>query len=433
MKEIEDLIPKSIKFTSAADDLHSQCNYFIESLFQKGRSPLTIKEYARTISHFISFLKGYLGDKVKLKDIEKLDKIALNSYLSYYKKPINNQFITDLKEEFLQKNYFFLSRNPVNILEQDISFFEKKETHTLLVDLEKIFDGQVRSGLELDNKLKKYKNLKHKIERLRRNNCIKFYNVSFEKSARSVARCTSVLRTFINYLIKNNKWEGHNINKIETSKFKQRTDNKVFEESEIIDFLKYLDPDEKGLKSEEEFNTWEHRRDLSIFYFLYSSGLRISEVLQFKIGDFPLKEFTKIKGKGGKERFIVVLGIVNEKIEKYLDSYSNSSDGFELSNEDPLFIKSIRGIIKKISARDIQRTMQNHIKKFEGNHPMFSTPHSLRHSFASHILRGGTDIRSIQELLGHSSLTSTQIYTKLDEKSLLDVYDKSHPLSKKKD
>ena len=94
---------------------------------------------------------------------------------------------------------------------------------------------------------------------------------------------------------------------------------------------------------------------------------------------------------------------------------------------------SKRGIIKKISARDIQRTMQNHIKKFEGNHPMFSTPHSLRHSFASHILRGGTDIRSIQELLGHSSLTSTQIYTKLDEKSLLDVYDKSHPLSKKKD
>ena len=167
----------------------------------------------------------------------------------------------------------------------------------------------------------------------------------------------------INYLIKNNKWEGDNINKIETSKFKQRTDNKVFEESEIIDFLKYLDPDEKGLKNEEEFNTWEHRRDLSIFYFLYSSGLRISEVLQFKIGDFPLKEFTKIKGKGGKERFIVVLGIVNEKIEKYLDSYSNSSDGFELSNEDPLFIKSIRGIIKKISARDIQRTMQNHIKK----------------------------------------------------------------------
>ena len=203
MKEIEDLIPKSIKFTSASDDLYSQCNYFIESLFQKGRSPLTIKEYARTIAHFIDFLKDYLGDKVMLRDIEQLDKIAINSYLSYYKKPVKGQFITDLKDEFLQQEYFFLSREPKNIMEQDISFLKKKETRMLLIDLEKIFEGRVRSGLELSNRLKQYKNLKINIERLRRNNCIKFYNASNEKSARSVARCTSVLRTFINYLIKN--------------------------------------------------------------------------------------------------------------------------------------------------------------------------------------------------------------------------------------
>ena len=75
--------------------------------------------------------------------------------------------------------------------------------------------------------------------------------------------------------------------------------------------------------------------------------------------------------------------------------------------------------------------MKKLIQKFDGNYPINSTPHSLRHSFASHILRGGTDIRVIQELLGHSSLTSTQIYTELNEKTLLKVYDKSHPHSDK--
>ena len=85
MRDIKNLIPQSIKFSSAADDLYSQCNSFIENIFQKGRSPLTIKEYARTISHFIEYLKNYLGHDVRLKDIKQLDKITLNSYLSYYK------------------------------------------------------------------------------------------------------------------------------------------------------------------------------------------------------------------------------------------------------------------------------------------------------------------------------------------------------------
>ncbi len=76
--------------------------------------------------------------------------------------------------------------------------------------------------------------------------------------------------------------------------------------------------------------------------------------------------------------------------------------------------------------------MKKNIQRFDGSYPIFSTPHSLRHSFASHILRGGADIRTIQELLGHSNLASTQIYTQLNEKALLDVYDKSHPHSKDK-
>ena len=105
MKEIKNLIPKSIKFSSATDDLYSQCNSFIENIFQKGRSPLTIREYARTIAHFIEYLENYLGHSVRLKDIKQLDKITLNSYLSYYKKPIKNHLTTDLNEKFLNSQY----------------------------------------------------------------------------------------------------------------------------------------------------------------------------------------------------------------------------------------------------------------------------------------------------------------------------------------
>ena len=432
MREIEDLIPNSIKFTSSSDDLQEQCYSFIGSLFQKGRSPLTIKEYARTISHFIVFLNNYLDHSVRLQDIKNLDKITINSYLSYYREPKKDHLSADLKKRFHHQRFFFLSKIPVNTLGQDIIFFKKKETQELLKNLEKTFNGKVKNGQELENSLKDQKNLMNKIERLRRNNCIKFYDKNKEKSARSVARCTSVLRTFIDFLIKKNNWEGHNIKKIESSRFKQRTDNKVFEEDEIIDFLQYLDPDINKINLSKKQSNWERRRDLSILYFLYSSGLRVSEVLQFKKKNFPFKEFIKIKGKGNKERFIVVLDIVNEKIGKYLDSYSHSNHELDLLDEDPLFIKLTKGVKREISARDIQRSMKKNIQRFDGSYPIFSTPHSLRHSFASHILRGGADIRTIQELLGHSSLASTQIYTQLNEKALLDVYDKSHPHSKDK-
>ena len=114
-----------------------------------------------------------------------------------------------------------------------------------------------------------------------------------------------------------------------------------------------------------------------------------------------------------------------------MESLSEIEKNLNLDKKDPLFIKYTNGSKKGLSSRDIQRTMKKLIQKFDGNYPIHSTPHSLRHSFASHILRGGTDIRAIQELLGHSSLTSTQIYTELNEKTLLNVYDKSHPHSEK--
>ena len=125
---------------------------------------------------------------------------------------------------------------------------------------------------------------------------------------------------------------------------------------------------------------------------------------------------------------------LSKEIKTYFDA-AVTIDYDGLSNTHPIIVlnalKNIIGDNRKQPSRILLDSMKKLIDKFEGNYPIHSTPHSLRHSFASHILRGGTDIRAIQELLGHSSLTSTQIYTELNEKTLLDVYDKSHPHTEK--
>lgn len=430
MKELEGLIPKSIKFFSASEDLKEECFNFFRSLDLQGKSKLTIVEYARTISNFITFLEGYLGYKIKLIDIQNLDKISINSYLAFYRNPEKSSFMKNAKYSFHDQRYFFINKIPKKILDEDKIFFSKKETLKTLEDLEKFFGGQIKKGLEIE-KFLKIKNVYNKIERFRRNGCIKLDKVKKEKSPRSVARNISVLRTFIEFLCKSNKWENHAIKKIESAKYASRTDDKVFEERDIIEFLNFIDPEINSKDIDKKFLSWEHRRNLAVLSFLYSSGLRVSEVLQFKIEDYPFREYTKISGKGGKERYIIILDVVNKKIKNYLENLLKNQKNITLDKKDPLFLKYVNGSKKNLTPRDIQRAMKKLIDAFEGNYPMHSTPHSLRHSFASHILRGGTDIRAIQELLGHSSLTSTQIYTELNEKTLLDIYDKSHPHTKK--
>ena len=93
----------------------------------------------------------------------------------------------------------------------------------------------------------------------------------------------------------------------------------------------------------DKFFSWEHRRDLAILYFLYSSGLRVSEILQFKMENYPFKEYSKILGKGKKERYIIILEIVNKKIKNYLQSLSEIEKNLNLDKKDPLFIKYTNG------------------------------------------------------------------------------------------
>ena len=184
------------------------------------------------------------------------------------------------------------------ILDEDKVFFSKKDNLKLLEDLEIFFGGQIKKGIEIQKSIK-IKNLYSKVERLRRNGCIKLDKIKKEKSSRSVARNISVLRTFIDFLSKSNKWENHAINKIESSKYISRTDDKVFEEQDIIEFLNFIDPDIQSKNINDKFFSWEHRRDLAILYFLYSS-------LVFKLFSFTLKIFSNFSLRPFKDSFIRV-------------------------------------------------------------------------------------------------------------------------------
>ena len=162
---------------------------------------------------------------------------------------------------------------------------------------------------------------------------------------------------------------------------------------------------------------WEAARDEAVLTLLYGCGLRISEGLSLKRSDAPLGASLRILGKGSKTRLAPVLPLVRERIDAYLRLAPFAPDP-----EAPLF-RAKRG--GALSPRHVQALMQ----KLRGRLglPASATPHALRHSFATHLLGAGADLRSIQELLGHASLSTTQRYTAVDSAALLATYAKAHP------
>lgn len=162
---------------------------------------------------------------------------------------------------------------------------------------------------------------------------------------------------------------------------------------------------------------WEAARDEAVLTLLYGCGLRISEALSLKRSDAPLRDSLRIVGKGSKERVAPVLPVVREAIDRYVALLP-----FTLAPDEPLF-RAKRG--GALGPRPVQALMQ----RLRGRLglPASATPHALRHSFATHLLGAGADLRSIQELLGHASLSTTQRYTAVDAAGLLAVYAKAHP------
>lgn len=162
---------------------------------------------------------------------------------------------------------------------------------------------------------------------------------------------------------------------------------------------------------------WVKARDMAIFTMLYGAGLRISEALGLKRNCAPIGEYLTIEGKGGKSRKVPMLPAISEAVERYL-----ADCPFDAEPDDPLFY-SVRG--KPLSARVVQRDMKAHGAAL--GLPASATPHALRHAFATHLLEAGGDLRSVQELLGHSSIAATQRYTKVDATSLMRTFNKAHP------
>jgi integrase/recombinase XerC len=235
----------------------------------------------------------------------------------------------------------------------------------------------------------------------------------------SSARALSAIRGFFRFLARRGILENAAIGGIATPKLPRSVPKPVGRE-EAADLI--------GLAGAEARDAWIARRDRALFTLLYGCGLRIAEALALDCGDLPgsargaLPELT-VLGKGRKERRVPMLPAVAEAIAAYL-----AVTPYGMASKDPLF-RGARG--ERLTARAAQRAMER--LRILAGLPATATPHALRHSFATHLLAAGGDLRTIQELLGHASLSTTQRYTAVEPAAMLALYDRAHPRARRTD
>jgi integrase/recombinase XerC len=227
--------------------------------------------------------------------------------------------------------------------------------------------------------------------------------------SRSLARSLSSLRTFFRWLEREGRLQNRAVLQVALPKIPHSVPKPL-----TVDGATELVATEADDRAE-----WIAARDTAVLLLLYGAGLRISEALSLTPNSAPLngRDVMHITGKGGKERLVPALAIVSEAIAKYMRLCP-----FPLPGDGPLFLGARGG---PLSPRVIQLVMER--MRRELDLPETATPHALRHSFATHLLSAGADLRQIQELLGHASLSTTQVYTEVDRDRLLAVYDQAHP------
>jgi len=230
-------------------------------------------------------------------------------------------------------------------------------------------------------------------------------------SKATIARKLATLRSFYKFLVKTNRCSSNPMTAIRTPK----------QEKKLPRFLEYEEV--KRLLETPPTDSWLGSRDRAILETLYSTGIRVSELVALNMDDVDfLSEVIHIRGKGKKERITPVSSSALQAIQHYMEFRNKRAQNNSHFDSRVLFVNK-HG--QRLSTRSVRRKMDKYLK-MAGLDPAIS-PHTLRHSFATHMLNNGADLRSVQELLGHQSLSTTQVYTHLTTRKLKEVYEDAHP------
>lgn len=247
-------------------------------------------------------------------------------------------------------------------------------------------------------------------------------------SKRTIQRKLSAMRSFYRYLVKMNVVETNPFTKLASQKADKPLPI-VMKSNEIEVLLEgvvsyWNDLVSQGIAKSPEGAEFSKLRDIAIIEVIYSGGLRISEAINLNIGDLDLRNgLAKVKGKGKKER---LAGLGECSVNALKEYYAIClASGAPHGLTDPVFLNQ-QGT--RITARSFQRNLKNYL--IQAGLPPNYTPHKLRHSFATHLLDAGADLRSVQELLGHENLSTTQIYTHVSSERMKKVYKTAHPRAK---
>ncbi len=226
--------------------------------------------------------------------------------------------------------------------------------------------------------------------------------------ARSLARKLSAVKNFYRWWSERDGFDATPILSTRSPKFQKKLPRplSVPAAQELLDQIAVQDD-----------RNWVSARDLAVVILLYGCGLRISEALSLTAAALPLSDTLRIRGKGNKDREVPVLPLARAAVERYAQLCPH-----DLSPDQPLF-RGIRG--GALNPRQVAKVVE--AARMQLGLPATATPHAMRHSFATHLLDAGGDLRAIQELLGHESLSTTQAYTAVDTARLLEVYRNAHP------
>lgn len=235
-----------------------------------------------------------------------------------------------------------------------------------------------------------------------------------DKKKASVARKLASLRTFFQFLIREGKLETNPAKLVATPRIERKLPNHLSME----DAVRFIETP--------NVNTDLGRRDRAMIEFLYATGIRVSELVGIDLSDIDLRErLVRVTGKRKKQRIVPfhehALDALMHYLEKTRPVFLNECPPAE-RDERAVFLHRRGG---RITTRSVGRMIDKYIKQCADLHSI--SPHSLRHSFATHLLDSGADLRDIQELLGHARLSTTQIYTQVSMEKMIEVYDKAHP------